>query len=1178
MSEIVPFNSNPNIELTSEEKKAKAEEIVSKWIKMQKAIKEEITLDEIVLQHMKTQHDSLIEAYHYFYWATIKARESYENIDLILQNNFNYLHYELSPNPDLGLKDGFPFCMNLMFFFRENFEYTLELISLIEEQYEKKKKKKKNFIDEIEENEKLSEEQVKEKENEEKKEKEEENKKIDSIINLFCHQMYNNILIPNPEQEELMILIFVLLAKRIAKLEMSSVKGFLLEETFLGKFLKSFTRKPELKIFLSKALNNIINKIDCNEERCLHLNPLFIKKRIIEKGRKADNIVANISMTKIDRLLKENIPMTSLHFEDEETKKKKENEDKKEKTFYHFEQNKDQLLITLKQKEENENVKDVLLSHLNGLNKNPNLYASNMLYSYFFRCDKYLKETAEEYKAGYKFYINAIDEILGQFFDKITTIPYTIRCICKIIHTLISKKYPNLKNYQKNAFIGEFIFGKCLLPILESSTTNDVLSSIYLKSKTNYVLKNIAKIIKHIYRGELFNDEKDPGFTYFNNYILQVIPSINNFFKELIKVDIPNVLNSYLQKYIDTPSLSAFKLRKLEKMNQNKENKKEPIVYDYFKEYPEEYIDIKCVCFCIDDILFLHDILSKNLERFKGFYKYIFFSKTVQKIGDTLSDIKGALKKPNEFDIDEVKQEIEKKKIDKNSSSEKKQETIGYNKYGPFKKPTKFFYVVFKEYENENKKLKKINVNCPLVNTNDEVKILDQMKFCLKKILGSLITINLKDHPRLCNAVTNKDFFYSLEQTLEDLEGDQEPSSDKVPIKWYAQFLCDCSKKDIVNKNNDDFNTIYNILQKQEEEHLKNLRIENTDVLTKRGMNIRCAEKIIEKVNKEFFRMLKVKGYKKMQKFSEITNIEACITFKTREELSKGENKGAILIEDGQKCIHQKMKTLHEVTADRNTETLKELYIKRSEHHAQKIKNLIDKIKEYNAKEKILSEDILKGSKDNFIVKMNSTMDSYRILLKQRIDKSEIFFEDQPEEKTVTLNQIQDYILKQLYSETFPSENDFNINESKEEEQKTPQKDKKFYQKLEQLKDIKPEELQIKLELPEKQINESVDILKKIEEANSVFEKIKYVNWAYNLISILLHFISGKDGPGGADDISPVFQYIVIKAMPKRLISNIAYIKSTLNLEGQVSFLVAQLEYSIEFFTNFKRDNLIKAI
>ena len=361
MSEIVPFKSNNVSELSSEEKKAKAEEIVSKWIKMQKAIKEEITLDEIVLQHMKTQHDSLIEAYHYFYWATIKARESYENIDLILQNNFNYLHYELSPNPDLGLKDGFTISMNLMFFFRENFEYTLELISLIEEQYEKRPKK--NFIDEIAEKEKMTEEQIKEKENEERKEKDEENKKIDSIINLFCHQMYNNILIPNPEQEELMILIFVLLARRIGKLEVSSVKGFLDEETFVGKFLKSFTRKPELKIFLSKALNNIINRIDCNEERNLHLNPLFIKKKIIEKGRKNDNIVVNITANKIDRLLKENIPMTSLHFEDEETKKKKEINKEKKETYYHFELNKDQVLITLKQKEENENVKDVLLSH-----------------------------------------------------------------------------------------------------------------------------------------------------------------------------------------------------------------------------------------------------------------------------------------------------------------------------------------------------------------------------------------------------------------------------------------------------------------------------------------------------------------------------------------------------------------------------------------------------------------------------------------------------------------------------------------------------------------------------------------------------------------------------------------------------------------------------------------------
>lgn len=69
-----------SIELTSEERKKKAEEIVSKWIAMQKTIKEEITLDEILLQHMQTQHASLLESYRNFYWSTIKARESSENI------------------------------------------------------------------------------------------------------------------------------------------------------------------------------------------------------------------------------------------------------------------------------------------------------------------------------------------------------------------------------------------------------------------------------------------------------------------------------------------------------------------------------------------------------------------------------------------------------------------------------------------------------------------------------------------------------------------------------------------------------------------------------------------------------------------------------------------------------------------------------------------------------------------------------------------------------------------------------------------------------------------------------------------------------------------------------------------------------------------------------------------
>ena len=77
-----------SIELTSEERKKKAEEIVSKWITMQKTIKEEITLDEILLQHMQTQHASLLESYRNFYWSTIKAREY-----SIIKRDNNWFHF-----------------------------------------------------------------------------------------------------------------------------------------------------------------------------------------------------------------------------------------------------------------------------------------------------------------------------------------------------------------------------------------------------------------------------------------------------------------------------------------------------------------------------------------------------------------------------------------------------------------------------------------------------------------------------------------------------------------------------------------------------------------------------------------------------------------------------------------------------------------------------------------------------------------------------------------------------------------------------------------------------------------------------------------------------------------------------------------------------------------------------
>ena len=59
-----------------------------------------------------------------------------------------------------------------------------------------------------------------------------------------------------------------------------------------------------------------------------------------------------------------------------------------------------------------------------------------------------------------------------------------------------------------------------------------------------------------------------------------------------------------------------------------------------------------------------------------------------------------------------------------------------------------------------------------------------------------------------------------------------------------------------------------------------------------------------------------------------------------------------------------------------------------------------------------------------------------------------------------------------------------------------------------------------------------------------------------------IKFSSGKDSEAGQDEITPIFQYIIIKAQPKRIFSDINYIKCFLEdseLKGQQGFLVTQL-------------------
>jgi hypothetical protein len=95
--------------------------------------------------------------------------------------------------------------------------------------------------------------------------------------------------------------------------------------------------------------------------------------------------------------------------------------------------------------------------------------------------------------------------------------------------------------------------------------------------------------------------------------------------------------------------------------------------------------------------------------------------------------------------------------------------------------------------------------------------------------------------------------------------------------------------------------------------------------------------------------------------------------------------------------------------------------------------------------------------------------------------------------------------------------------------------------------------------------------------AHSVYDKLECIYNAYITMNNTVKFISCKNEEAGQDELTPLFQYILIKAHPQNLITNINYIKSLLNeadLVGPKGFYVSQMEFASSFIFHINAEQL----
>ena len=1091
-------------------KQQKAEKIIQKWLKLQKTIKEEITLEEVITKQQTDDFNYLKELFFKYYETKIKIRKEFEIIRSLDKNIKNFTsEYYLEKNIESELCDTVGTIKNLLFLIRNNYDYITKIVSLIEET--------------------------------------DEQEKVDSLVELFCNQFYDNILIPNPEQEELLILMYKLLEEEITPMNSASVDEFLSDNTFLGKFISSYINKRELKVFLKMLLNPLILSIENSGLECMDMSLQNINREV---NKRKDE---RISDKNFDAWLRE-IPKTNINFKkyympgneemnEDDVKEEKKDDTKQEKIVYNSDYKEELTLDKIYNKitnEKNNDIKEIYLYQLEQIGNDPDIFTNAgiklVINDTYFQNNRQL--ILKKYFENFLFIKDKIDYLIQALIDRISTIPYTVRCICKVISLLMQKKFPSLPTFLRNSCIGKFIFDKCIFPVLSLENKN-VMDSRIFSQNTKRCLNVIISVLSNANRCSLYPTTTDTEKTVFNYYLFEIIPLINKFYEKVIDIELPKTLEELIAKVklkieqnIDNKIFHFRRKnikRRIDPTKKEIEIKKEPekleeeIKYNYFKNNDDEIMHLESICFSAQDILFILSLIQKKPKLFEGLPDYKFFSKTIERIKAE----------------DERLQNIVRKN--------------GINKQ---------FFIVFQE--EKNLKLENlIRNNSSNVSTFSSINqdsdiICKRIKFCIKTILKDLNLLNNKDYSYLNRAISTNKFFGAIKKTLNNITYSS-GETDKIPLKWYGQYLYNNKKGLSKIYQDDDYEKLYIELLEEEENILKELKLFSSTIITRDGMNLRCAENLLDKVKYDLGDIEEAKKFVKIEKFIDTEKIEVCMRFKEeKDDKNSSEKLPMVIITDISECNHQKNAT------DDNDKKNKSLA------HTLFIKDFINKFTDnsqnmdknsLNYKLKIFStEDIINSERKNGIFK---TMKMYMNLVKKRIKEpiiNEGLFNDLPNIGEIA-EKIEDHILRQIYKDVFPPEQ---------------KEDVIFYQRTKCLNWVTPEQLDIKT-IYINQLRFAIDSIKQIDEARSVLDKLDLIASAHTSVNNTIKFSSGKDDDSGQDEMTPILQYIILKAHPKRMHSNINYIKCFLgdsNLTDSKGFLLSQIESAASYINNLNYEIL----
>ena len=390
-----------------------------------------------------------------------------------------------------------------------------------------------------------------------------------TIAKFVSHNLYDKLFSSNNNDQQLIYIIALLL-----KDEINSLKNDVIESNkFLGNstlsfILKQIIFKKDVQYFFKATLDEIVKKVEINTSK----NPIiFSIDNILKRLEKCDNTVTNALQKE---LLKEN----------------KVQINKKISIFnnnYIVNITTEDLKNKLTTTYESGEMKDYLNNKLNDIQKSPNIYSTDKIITNIFKY-KNSQKIFLYYIDSFIETIDIINLILKNLSDNSNSIPYTIKCICKIISILIQKKYPKASKVEQNAFQAQFFFKHIVFQMINDPLYLLLINECLISSKTTEKLRQIESILNTFISGKFFNEE---NLIPFNNYFIEKMPFLIEFMYNISDVILPEFIDKLINNKLPD--------------NYN---------YNYFQENPNENIFYRNICFNFNELF----ILVSNSIKYKN--------------------------------------------------------------------------------------------------------------------------------------------------------------------------------------------------------------------------------------------------------------------------------------------------------------------------------------------------------------------------------------------------------------------------------------------------------------------------------------------------------------------------------------------------------------------------------